>query len=1398
MKTKYFTLSAFVISLLILTLLDANNVRPDAAYAQTLIAAPAVVQTANLAPLPLSFVPNEGQTDPLVQFETRGLGGTLFFTPGEVMLALPNRAGEETAELLSLPQTINRQSSVETSPSLLPPTIVRLQFEGTNPAPAITGVESQAGQVNYFAGNEPGQWQTSLPTYAGIVYQQLYPGIDLRYDGVDGTLKGTYHVAPGADPGHIHWRYEGATGVQVDETSGDLVVTLSTQRHLSEHTPLAWQEIEGRRVFVNVAYTLTPKGQVGFALGTYNPAYPLVIDPTLLYSSYLGGSGSDLSYDLAVDNAGNIYLVGETTSTNFPTSPGAFDTSANSNNDVFIAKLSADGRTLLYSTYLGGSDYDGGTAIEVDQSGQVYITGSTWSPNFPTTPGALDQSLGGGRDGFVTKLNAAGNALLYSTYLGGDNWDYGFCLDVDTAGQVYVGGFTHDGFPTTANGVQPTFGGLGDGFVAKLNATGTALVYSTYLGGNSYESVPGIVVDEAGYAYVAGETHSTNFPTTAGAWDRTCSNCSTNTSTDGFAAKLTPTGNALSYSTFIGGSSTPTSEGFSAIKVDAAGNAYVIGYTTAADFPTTPGALQPAFGGGGRDVMVTKLNPTGSSLLYSTYLGGSGADEGHDLALDNLGQVYLTGRTDSPNFPTLDPLQSVNQGGRDAFVVKLNAAGSALLYSTYLGGSGDENTDSSNAVNPRLGGITFTNVGSVYVTGVTASANFPLADPLHAGFGGLSDVFVLKLSDNHIWHVATNGSDVTGDGSETKPFATIQHGIDRAGSGDTVLVHPGTYQENIKFNGKNITVGSFFVMTGNKSYIAQTVIDGNRSGRVVTFENGENAGAVLSGLTLTNGYIQGTGTAGSGGGLACFNANPTLTHLIVSGNQATAEGGGLYFSYCSSKLQDTLVTNNTAFAGGGIRYSYGSPSLENVAITHNSTQRDGAGIQFYHADASVKNALIANNVGGAKGGGLMFDRSSPTVINVTIADNTTTGHGGGLNVSYASNPTLINSIVWGNAPEQIYFDPAWPGEVVTIQYSDVQGGAAGIVTNGQGPVNWGAGNLDTDPRFVGGSDYHLAPNSPPIGAGTLADAPAADLDGSLRPNPAGSYPDLGAYEHPLGSPQPLSTLQGHVYLDWRSSGHYTATRVVLIGPRQTYTATTDPNGNFTLTDLYADTYTLQATHSLFVQARRTVTVSTTSTQALPEIGLWAGDIDQNQKVNLYDWYLLAAAIFPVSNPLFDINDDGLTNLQDLAILTLNLGRPNMTTTNPPIRPGLASLDLGQPLMTARSEGQLKLAPSGDHEMTLHLEEVSQPIYAIGTRLTLPSGATVTEVEAGPAFAGGFLEWHQDGSTLYLVVAPPEERAISQNTEVAVIRGATFVAEVAAANSIATGPTKELFLPLIIK
>jgi hypothetical protein len=372
-----------------------------------------------------------------------------------------------------------------------------------------------------------------------------------------------------------------------------------------------------------------------------------------------------------------------------------------------------------------------------------------------------------------------------------------------------------------------------------------------------------------------------------------------------------------------------------------------------------------------------------------------------------------------------------------------------------------------------------------------------------------------------IWHVAVGGSDLTGNGSEAKPFATIQYGIDSASNGDTLLVYPGVYKENIDFKGKNIMVGSLFATTNDEDYILQTVISGNRNASTITFANGEAPTASLSGFTITNGYAHGTSwPKSSGGGVFCTNySDPTLTHLKVTGNEAVQEGGGLYFDHCSPTIKHVSITNNRAGDnGGGIRYSYGSVSLENVIVAQNASIGGGSGILFYHAEGTIKNALIADNTGGAKGSGLMFDGSSPTFIDVTVVGNWATGHGGGLNVSYMSHPILVNSIVWGNSPEQIYFDTDWWGEAVTIEYSDIQGGETGIVTNGHGPVYWGDGNIEVSPRFLMGGlgNYRLANDSPCVNAGKAIGAPLTDIEGNSRPSPTGSNPDIGAYENPSG------------------------------------------------------------------------------------------------------------------------------------------------------------------------------------------------------------------------------------------------------------------------------------------
>ncbi|WP_077490175.1 SBBP repeat-containing protein [Sinomonas mesophila] len=647
--------------------------------------------------LPLSFVANAGQTDESVRYYAQGAGFGFFFTEGKAVLSLAKG---------------DRGHALE------------LGFLGSSPDATLEAGEPAAGTVNYLTAGES---HTSLPTYQQVVYRGLWPGIDMVFAGRDGTLKYEFHVAPGADPGDIRLSYGGADGLALGPAGALLIDT--PLGALRDSAPTSYQLIDGRSVPVESRYALEDHSY-GFALGGYDRSQPLVIDPALAYSTYLGGSGIDAGLSIAVDASGNAYVTGSTNSTDFPTTVGAFDTTINGD-DAFVTKLSPTGSSLVYSTYLGGSGFDTGAGVAVDAVGSAYVTGTTDSADFPTTAGAFDTTFNSGNDAFVTKLNPAGSALVYSTYLGGTSFDNGFGIALDAAGSAYVTGETSStDFPTTASAFDTIHnGGIRDAFVTKLDPTGSSLLYSTYLGGSDDDNGFGVAVDAAASAYVTGATGSTNFPTTAGAFDTTLDGGG-----DAFVTKLSPTGSSLVYSTYLGGGNFDPGNG---VAVDATGSAHVTGSTTSTDFPTTAGAFDTT-ANGSNDAFVTKLSPTGSSLVYSTYLGGSGFDRGLGVAVDAAGNTYITGNTSSTDFPTTaGALDTTLNGGGDAFVTKLSPTGSSLLDSTYLGGSGFDNG----------AGVTVDAVGSAYVTGSTGSADFPTtAGAFDTIFDGVADAFVAKLT----------------------------------------------------------------------------------------------------------------------------------------------------------------------------------------------------------------------------------------------------------------------------------------------------------------------------------------------------------------------------------------------------------------------------------------------------------------------------------------------------------------------------------------------------------------------------------------------------------------------------------------------------------------------------
>ncbi len=692
--------------------------------------------------IPLQFEANQGQVDDQVEFLARGKGYTLFLTSTESVMVLAGRDASRAKGNAGTDQTdVIRHESREYKQS-----VVRMKFEGANPSPVINGIEKLPGVVNYILGNDPAEWRMKIPTYAKVHYKEAYPGIDLAYYGNQGKLEYDFIVAPGADPSQIKLAFEGASEIKVAD-SGDLLLT-TTLGEVKLQKPIVYQlEKDGHKTLVAGKYIFLAESamlhasrstnhEISISLAAYDASKPLIIDPVLSWSTYLGGSINEVGYGIAVDTAGSAYVTGGTNSLNFPVTVGSsIQSSCCGPQDIFVTKLNPAGTAIVYSTYLGGSGDDMGRGIAVDAAGSAYVNGFTRSPNFPVV-GSLIQSMLGSSfgDAFVIKLNPTGTALIYSTYLCGSTDNYGLGIAVDAAGSAYVTGFTYSSnFPGTAgSSIQNTSGGSMDAFVTKLNPTGTAFVYSTYLGGTGSDVGYGIAVDAAGSAYVTGTTGSLNFPGTAGSLIQ-----STMGSFDtAFVTKINPAGTALVYSTYLGGSSGDRANG---IAVDSTGNAYVTGHTFSSNFPVTAGSYSQSLTSS-RDAFITKINSAGTALVYSTYLGGNGADEGNGIAVDSTGNAYVIGQTTHPSFPvtTENSIQSTwGNGVSDAFVAKINPAGTALAYSTYLGGNGRD----------QGLGIAVDATGGAYVTGITESSNFPgTTGSLIQSTSNPADAFVAKIS----------------------------------------------------------------------------------------------------------------------------------------------------------------------------------------------------------------------------------------------------------------------------------------------------------------------------------------------------------------------------------------------------------------------------------------------------------------------------------------------------------------------------------------------------------------------------------------------------------------------------------------------------------------------------
>ena len=691
--------------------MSAAGAAPDLSKARELIQS-----------LPIRFEPNTGQWNSRVRFFARTADSRLLLTAQEAELS----AGD-SALSLSLVQA--------------------------NPAPRIEGLDPLPVRANYFIGRR-GDWRTDVPQYRRVRYAGVYPGIDLVYYGNASRLEYDLMLHPGADAGRIRLQFRGAGRLSLSD-SGDLLLDTGSATVVQKRPVIYQETAPGERREIAGRYRLLGKDVVGVELGAYDRSRALTIDPVLVYSSLVGGAGSDAIVGLKVDKSGMVWVAGNTAHTanggdvTPPNTDASFQAASGGGTNIFLAKFNPqapDSSSLAYFTYIGGSGTDTLRGMAMDGAGNIYLTGSTTSTDFPLGGAAFQNGLntGSGTDAFVVKFNSnatGADQMAYSSYFGGADDDIGYGIDVDAAGAIYVVGTTRsheDTFPLTASSAYAAqLYGSQDAFIAKFDLTqSSTLVYSSFLGGELQDEGRAVAVTPSGTVYIAGSTESTGFPQAGNQYRSTLSGY-----LDGWIAQmdLTRSGvNSLVYSTYIGGGDL---DEIRKIAIDPSGKLLVTGYTMSADFPVTPNAFQMKLGGNA-DAFVARVNlaaPPDSFLDYSTFLGGSDGESGYDIVADKSGNIYVTGYTLSKNFPVAgNPLSAAWKGGTEVFFSRLDpktAGAGALTYSSYLGELG----------NHAGNGIAAGSDGSIYVGGYTnfqdilATAN--AGQPNYGG--GLSDGFLI-------------------------------------------------------------------------------------------------------------------------------------------------------------------------------------------------------------------------------------------------------------------------------------------------------------------------------------------------------------------------------------------------------------------------------------------------------------------------------------------------------------------------------------------------------------------------------------------------------------------------------------------------------------------------------
>ncbi|MCX7652374.1 MAG: SBBP repeat-containing protein [Bacteroidia bacterium] len=692
---------------------------------------------AHILSTPLSFIENRGQWAPEVLYLWSQAGLNAWITRSGVVYDFYALRPREINHLSS-PHSLTRRPHHEYERY---GHVIRVSHVGASPSLSPEGAAQLPTYYNYFLGNNPSRWAVLVPLYQEVLIHDIYPCISLRWYAEQGRLRHDYVVAPGADPGQIKLHIEGATTIHAEGNK----LLLGTRFGYVEIAGLqVYQTIQGRRVFIPASWVVE-KGVIRFQIASYDKRYPLVIDP-YVWSRYIGGVNADEARALALDSQRNLVVAGTTSSPTFPTTPGAYDGTLNGE-DAFFAKLNPNTGAILYATFVGGGGTnqaaDVANDVAVGRGDTIYLTGYTTALDFPTTSGSYrptKPSSAGDREVFIACFNAAGTQLLYGTYIGGNNSDGGEALAVSPQGEIFVTGITwSSNFPRTSGVVDNTLTGTSwDAFVLKLRPANNGmgdLIYSTFLGGSSSDEGVTIAVDAAGRAYVGGSTSSSDFPLGTVGYSGTYGSGGS-----GFFVRLNPSATAIDYGTFIGGNNTTNVQGLS---LDQFGFVYLAGSTAATDFPTTLGSYDGTLGTAIRNAFIMKLNPDpsiprASQLVFSTLLGLTGEIYGEDIALDTARNCYITGRVRGGNASlplTSDAFDQTYQGNEEAFVAKINARGTQLLYSTYIGGSSE---DRGEAI------LVDTTNGAVYVCGWTKSADFPVGSG--SSLGGNNDAFVMRIS----------------------------------------------------------------------------------------------------------------------------------------------------------------------------------------------------------------------------------------------------------------------------------------------------------------------------------------------------------------------------------------------------------------------------------------------------------------------------------------------------------------------------------------------------------------------------------------------------------------------------------------------------------------------------